>query len=320
MAKKVKKEKKAPVLLPFVWLFLSFIITAFAFYEYTSHYMISNLGALLFAAPYLIFIGFLALRTQWKKHWFSATLWSLILFAAPVYGYYYWTHELPQEIPPKVGIRVLSYNVHYFNNDAENIEQRLNYIKKLDADILSFYEVNTHWDDALLSLKEDYPYIKDSSDTRNHYVGKMVLLSKYPLGAIEGDTFHDAFHPMTALVTPHHQIELVQFHPLPPVNEALHTKRNQAYKTLAEQTFTSPKIILGDFNTVPWQNPFQSLLETQNLKRASHILPTWPRFFPLAPIDHILIDNDLHSAQNGRLCLHGSDHCLVYADITHYLK
>ena len=314
------KQTETPILIPFLWLTAMGILAIFAYNEYEQSYILENVGALLFALPVITFWGFLFLRANWKENFFMCVLWTLILVAAPIYAYHYYTHQIPENFPPKAGLRVATYNVNYFNGSEESVNARLNVIKQLNADVISVVEGNTMWSLHLGTLKDTYPYSFTAPEQPNRgTIGRVILMSKYP---ILESTLLNAGHIV------HHKIQLapeqifniVQVHAMPPLNRALVEQRSATFDALETELPADNLMIMGDFNSVPWQNDIQHLVQTHNLIKASGIKPTWPAVMPVAPIDHILVSKPAYSVDSKRLCFQGSDHCLVYTDVINYLK
>jgi len=86
-----------------------------------------------------------------------------------------------------------------------------------------------------------------------------------------------------------------------------------------------PRILCGDFNTIPGSRPFDQLsqhlhtIHNKNKLRDRWPGGTWPSFFPLARIDHILVSSHFRVLSAGvpmdRRTIVASDHLPLVADL-----
>lgn len=315
-----KRKVDSPVMLPFSWLLLMGVVAIFSYHKAESHWLLANVGALLFIMPFVALAGFIILRNNWKEDFFKSFVWTAVFVVAPIYGYIHFTKQPIESFPPKAGLRLATYNVDYYSYDQRNIEERVNIINTLNADIIAILELNKPWIDEVRMLQDNYPYTYyGTEETNRGGAGIVALFSKYPI--LSSDVHNDG-HIV------HHKIQIteedvynvIQFDPMPPINRALVDARTETYNALMELPLANNTFIMGDFNAVSWQKDMQNIIGKFNLKNATKNWPTWPNPLPIAPLDNVLVTEPVHTSQSASVCMEGSDHCLVYADVVNYLK
>lgn len=118
------------------------------------------------------------------------------------------------------------------------------------------------------------------------------ILSKYPLSSVRVTLDADGVPVIVAEVAwPVAPIQLVAFHPMPPIAAEFHAKRNARLRALlGEGRADAPRLIAGDFNATPWSSAF-AILRDGGLRRTTALTPTWPALFRGLfgiPIDQIV--------------------------------
>ncbi|MFT7144243.1 MAG: endonuclease/exonuclease/phosphatase family metal-dependent hydrolase [Alphaproteobacteria bacterium] len=292
---------------------LAVVTMAVSFFAYTREdiYLFGILGSLLYAAPAVFFVLFLAIRLRGEKS-IIQTIKFLIIVLMPLVFYVRLSTSIPNENISKQGLRIASYNVNYFN--TVDLDAQLDILEKVDADILSLIEVNKEWRHRLKDYSETYPFVHIVEGSgSNDVVGLNMLLSKFPIKqSISHDFGHIGEH---RIKLPSKVISIVQVHPTPPLGKYLTQRRNISLDIASKLELGEYKVFLGDFNAVHWQDPIKKIVIEQGLRVATKGDATWPVPLPAAPIDHILTSFNLAPKGNGKVCVITSDHCLIYVDI-----
>jgi endonuclease/exonuclease/phosphatase (EEP) superfamily protein YafD len=191
-------------------------------------------------------------------------------------------------------ISFAQFNVLKFNSAYDNVsEQAL----ASGADIISFQEVDTAWDKNLREkLTKQYPYVI-SYPTEWCCFG-VALFSKRPLKN-EHIEFLGGVPNIVADVNMEGQlIHVVSVHTSSPIVKQNFVRRNQHLLELTKylSQVKNPKIVLGDFNSVPWDvylNEFKTdtkLLDSRHSYVATY--PSWLGRFGI-PIDYIFHSDDI---------------------------
>lgn len=268
-------------------------------------YIFGILGSLLYAAPFAFWVLLVAIRIRWVGK-YMPSLKFIFLAILPLVAYGRIALSTPDTDIEKQGLRFASYNVNRFVESQ--IDERLKMLEQVDADILSLIEVNKAWETRLKDYTKAYPFThKDKSLT-----GTNMLLSKYPIKKIT--KYDDGYILAYQIELPSKTIDVVQLHPMPPMGQNLTEKRNNTLEIASKIELDEFKVFLGDFNTVAWQKPVKNLLSKQGLRVATKHDATWPVPMPASPIDHILTSFNLTYKGHGKVCMWGSDHCLLYTD------
>ncbi|MBO3698703.1 endonuclease/exonuclease/phosphatase family protein [Roseivirga sp. E12] len=186
-------------------------------------------------------------------------------------------------------LKVMQFNVHASNNTYEETIDR---VIQLNPDFISFQEVGPVWAEKLEEgLKTAFPYY--TVMTHPSVSQGIAVFSKYPLI----DTEHLIWHE-TANITGKIQVgeELVNFlalHTMSPTTRNRWNYRN-AHMHAAKQFINEKEgefLVLGDFNTVPWDKRLISFKSGTDLKDSRKKLtptyPTWNPFVAQIPIDYI---------------------------------
>lgn len=306
----LKQSQNNKTIVSVLLAFATIIISFFAYIR-EDIYIFSILGSLLYAAPVAFYVLFVIIRIRWVgKFWpcFKFTVFAIV----PLIFYGIVSTSTPNDNIEKSFFRVATYNVNLYQ--IKGINEQLDILEKVDADILSLTEVNAEWERRLKNYSESYPFVyKVSEGTANGTVGMTMLLSKFP---ITKSVMHDNGYIFENTVNlGNRMLSVVQVHAMPPLGKNIIRKRDETLNKISELPLGEYRLIMGDFNTVHWQQPMQEIMLKQGLRVATKGMPTWPVPLPAAPIDHILTSFNLPSKGFGKVCLTASDHCLIYADI-----
>ncbi len=186
-------------------------------------------------------------------------------------------------------LSILQFNVLSTNNAYD---ETINRLLQISPDLISFQEVSNPWADNLeAKLKEDYPY---SKVVRNLDEGQgIAIFSKFPLVDVMTIDWHGTSNIAGKVSVGDETINFLSLHTRSPMSKArwkdrnLHIKSAQQY--IAEKN--GEFLVLGDFNTVPWDKRLLSFKSSTNLKDSrKKLTPTFPAWNPLLaqiPIDYI---------------------------------
>lgn len=218
-----------------------------------------------------------------------------------------------EKTPSANVLTVATFNVHMGNHDTTTLARWLTETK---PDVLVLHEVSPEYAKGLDAIT-GYPF--RYLVPRNDPFG-MAVLSRFPLA--QAQTLEDGDglqHIETQLDWNGQPIRLTAWHPMPPISQYDHTKRNQQLQALAKAAKASgqPAIVAGDLNATPWSNAF-SKLDQAGLRRASGLAPTWPAVgygWIGIPIDHVLVTQQWSVVKREIGPNLGSDHLPVLVRI-----
>ncbi|MBK6891818.1 MAG: endonuclease/exonuclease/phosphatase family protein [Flavobacteriales bacterium] len=189
------------------------------------------------------------------------------------------------------------------------------------ADILSVQEVDARWEKALVEgLADLYPYHVVRTADDNYGI---ALFSRSPF---EDHAVFDlnGLPAIRATVRLNElDILVLAVHLRSPESRADLKQRNMQWAALADLAINAPGpvLVVGDLNTVPWDNAAKHFNMVTSLAWGPHPLsPTWPSIagLSLIPLDHMLTSPAfLHSGPShlyhprigpsGTLCHHCSE-------------
>jgi endonuclease/exonuclease/phosphatase (EEP) superfamily protein YafD len=201
---------------------------------------------------------------------------------------------------------VASANVHVSTTQVRHLA---NWLAVDEPDVVILLEVSRALGPQLASLRQ-YPHQVVHADDSPF---GMAVLSKWPLTNAAARQDADGITHIEAEVIQDQQpVQLIAFHPMPPLSPHFHAARNEALQRFASQLNATdrPALLVGDLNATPWSSAFAGI-ETRGLRRATGLFATWPAWGQGLwgiPIDHVLASN------HWRLVRHhlgpdlGSDH------------
>ena len=187
-------------------------------------------------------------------------------------------------------LKILQFNLLATNTSYDATIER---IKQLDPDLLSFQEVSSEWAQVLTSsLREKYPYFEIATNG-NHHQG-IAIFSKLSLNELEVLDWDGTLNITGEIQVNEEVISFVCLHTRSPTSKERWNHRNSHLETV-QNYITNKKgefLVLGDFNTVPWDKRLVSFRSNTNLrdsrKRLTPTYPSWNPFFAQIPIDYIL--------------------------------
>lgn len=284
-----------------------------------SHFALDLLRS--FAFHYMLLCALLTLMAiiRGQTRLFASTAATFLLLF-----FYLAEHILPNPGSEPTGehlsLRVGQFNVLFYTQRHDALARQA---ASLEADLLSFQEVNQSWKAELDSqLCSRFPYVYATLSETNPY--GLLLYSRFPLQ----DThvlIRDGVRSLSAkAVTPQGKVRIVTTHTQSPMSTRRHANRNQhlAYwaDTLAEEQ-ELPTLLIGDMNAVPWDPGMVRLRKQSRLQDArTHLADTFPSWLPVVglPIDYILHSEHFERTGFRVLDRTSSDHRGIVADF--YLR
>lgn len=210
--------------------------------------------------------------------------------------------------PTTATLKVLSANVFYHNRTPEMV---IDYVHKVDPDIIVFLEMTPRHEIAFKALMAEYPYVLKAGpyDT--------MLLSRVPALALHHNDFGNGgrHYVVADLLFNGQPFTLIGMHAASPVSADAVNLRNRELAHMAEvaAAASNPVIVVGDLNTSPWSPNFQAFLSASGLRdgrRGFGINTTWPDFGPPLhiPIDHFVASPEVQVKNFSVGDFIGSDH------------
>lgn len=186
-------------------------------------------------------------------------------------------------------LKVMQFNVHASNS---TYEQTIARVIQLNPDFISFQEVGPVWADALENgLQENYPFYTVMTHPLESQ--GIAVFSKYPLIDTERVLWSGTANITGKVQVGNEQINFLAMHTMSPTTKLRWAGRNahiQAAKNFINQK-EGEFLVLGDFNTVPWDKRLISFKSSTDLKDSRKKLtptyPTWNPFVAQIPIDYI---------------------------------
>ena len=228
--------------------------------------------------------------------------------------------SFPQNGESGQGLQVATLNLLHSNKEGH--QAALEVIRAADPDVIWFGEYTPTWQDFLQTALHDYPYRLERPDLSAFGA---ALYARWPLQDAE---FLDGGHTWSPFgravaLTDAGPIGVLGVHPPPPqLRRGGAEERDRGLAAIRPMLDALPprRVVLGDFNSTPWNDTFQAMRAACELSAGSTAwwLPSWPDPLPgllRVPIDHVLVGGDL-AVVDARLGPSiGSDHRPVVATI-----
>lgn len=212
------------------------------------------------------------------------------------------------------GLKIASANIYFESNNADQLHR---WLEQEQPDIAVILELAPH---HAVQIKQwqDYPYQTLTPDDSPFGLG---IISRLPLKNTE--VIELANHTPYIKAQTQYQnkaIQLVAYHPMPPISADYLQLREQSIKNLVMEYNTTklPTLIIGDFNATPWTHSFHDL-QNMGWKRVMCLTPTWPSWGYKVlgiPIDQILASSEWQRIHNKVGNNIGSDHFPIVAELT----
>lgn len=222
--------------------------------------------------------------------------------------------ELTREIPAaKKGasqVRLLTHNVWTGNADPADTAQA---IIDAEPDVAMLQEVDGSFRPMLAALNQHFPYA-----TKCPPGCDLAIVSRWPIADSDyflKDTKGRKFAPAmlwAQIAGPGEQrFTVVTLHYPRPTSRDQAVRRRDVARALA-RIERGPLIVAGDMNLTPWAAAMREQDRAlAPLTRMTRALPSWPRAFPVLPIDQLYAGPDWGLVSARRLPATGSDHVPV---------
>jgi len=252
------------------------------------------------------------------KYWIviSLLLLGIINCAKDVipHSFFYWKEIKDAEHSASPNISVLIFNVLQSNDQYKLL---IDIIAQTNPDLILLLETDQTWEQALVPLKENYPYVVKKIQDNNY---GMMLFSKHKyVEKIVRDLYEKDTPAIEAMISKDgHDIRIMGIHPKPPVPEENGSSKpkdkeiEKAAKVIDKRKDSTLQILAGDLNDVAWSKSAYKLKEITNLKdprigRGTY--NTFPTNFPFKiPIDLIFCSSYFELIEMSVLDDIGSDH------------
>lgn len=215
-------------------------------------------------------------------------------------------------------LRLVTINVHTPNARTDLV---LEFLRKVDADVILLMEVDERWMTALEPLRTQYPQV--IAEPRQDNFG-IVMFSRVASTNCAVIHLGNADLPSISatILIGGQGLFLLGTHSLPPGDAAYARMRNEQLREIAAELRrrSPPAILLGDLNTTPWSTHFAELLRSSGLRNSSQgrgLHGSWPAWMPWGriPIDHCLVSSGLNVLSKWIGPNVGSDHLPVVIEL-----
>lgn len=218
-------------------------------------------------------------------------------------------------------VRVVSFNVL---SDNESFAEVIEYLRRVDADLVLLHEISRPWEIAIESSELGYEVIRPRAD---HLIFGTLVLIRGEVTRAVSHGFAEA-QPRAVEVTfvpdgwPE-EVSVLATHPLAPSTERRARLRDSQVLFAAEWAAEQEGgyLVVGDFNATPWSWSIRHMLSTTELRNSQlgfGLQPSFPTTSWLilrVPIDHLFHSPGLavRDRQTGPSL--GSDHVPLIVDL-----
>ncbi len=213
---------------------------------------------------------------------------------------------------------IMSVNTYLKNDEPHKLET---IIDTADPDVLLLMEITDRLELTLKNIFARYPY-QLKAPVRDGFCICLLSKNKMDNAQITHHGVGDSPLLQADINVNDKNYSFFSAHPKPAFNKKWDNERHYYFRAI-EKIIANSKyspIIMGDFNSVPWESHFNKFLERTNTKSTlihNGYKITWPVYFiPMGvPMDHIIIGNDVNFSdlKVGPSC--GSDHYPIGIDL-----
>lgn len=236
-------------------------------------------------------------------------------------------------------LRVMSWNAYFLNKEVDAF---LATVAAIQPDVIALQEVSELMADAIaMHLHDQYPYMTLYPSS---IPAGSAVLSRYPFHRTTPPDYSEQSGCNCEIVEielDEQRITLINAHPWPPTVAPFSTSWSNLFALdtatqdpifdqllIRIEATTTPLLVVGDMNTMPFQPNLQRLTArltdafaaagvgpgyTFPAQSTDHDLPP----FPFIRIDYILHDDTWHTEQIWNGAIAGSDHLFVVADLSY---
>ncbi len=249
----------------------------------------------------------LGLLLAWRRPgWtISAALFGLVPVAIAVVPE--WTRDIPGAGAGAPELRLLTHNVRVSNRNPADTAQAI-----IDArpDVVTLQEVDGSFRPMLAALSQYFPYA-----TRCPPGCDLAILSRWPIEDSDyflkdagGRKIGPAMLWARIAGPGEPPFTTVTLHYPRPTSRDQAVRRRDVARALV-RIDRDPLIVAGDMNLTPWAAAMREQDRAfAPLTRMTRALPSWPRAFPVLPIDQLYAGPDWGLVSARRLPATGSDH------------
>lgn len=269
----------------------------------------SWLGVMLTSMLLHLLVGYVVVSVLLfvQKRWlpFTASVVAAIVLFTMVPRF---NSERPNLQSDAAILKVAHFNVFKLNERYDSV---ITAVLTEQPDVVSFQEVTFAWTEQLCSgLKQHYPYQYTLPHTGTR---GLAVFSKTRI-ADNKWTFTEGMPNFSgSLCTAYGDVALLVTHVCNPIYFTEHGRRDRHLNVLATRmrSLEGPGLLIGDFNTVPWDEAFKRLCWKGGVADSRNsLMPTYLNFLPFAqiPIDYILHTDELQCHRFDVITNTGSDH------------
>jgi endonuclease/exonuclease/phosphatase (EEP) superfamily protein YafD len=243
----------------------------------------------------------------WRSLWGVGLAGVLTLALAALQGW-----VLPSQVPARTAsssLRVAHLNTLFYTsyNPA-----KLAFVANSQAEVISLQEVAPTLAAQLGRISGTYPYQQVSRDRL-----PMALLSLYPLTRVQAWGERAVLYHVARPAGQGGAFYVLQVHAQSPYAPKAVQERDAKLAELvaALPNLPRPLLMVGDFNTTPWDAALRPLQPYLGLAGGWQAwVPTFPSWVPLTPIDQLYASPHWPKAQAQRVRVAGSDHVGLVVD------
>lgn len=266
----------------------------------------------------LLVLGLVVAMSRWRKTGYAVLTVALInlIVVLPLYS-----GGRAEAMPGAPTIRVMTFNLLSTN---ESYAELIEYISRLDPDLVLLHEASRPWEVALESADLGYELVRARSD--DLIFGTFALVRGESLTAIShgfgtaGRRAVELHYVPTGWSEP---VAVLGVHPVAPTDQERAALRDAQLGFAAEWAAdqAGAVIIAGDFNATPWSWPFRRLVSEADLLNSQAGFGLQPSFSAetnlllRVPIDHLVHSASLEVTSRSLGPALGSDHFPLVVDL-----
>lgn len=249
------------------------------------------------------------LLARWRRsRALAAAVFGLVPVAIGVAPEF--TRTIPAAEEGGETVRVLTHNVWRSNRDPAGTAQA---IVDAKADVVMLQEVDGSFQPMLAALRQHFAYA-----TKCPQGCDLAIFSRWPIADSDyflkdahGQKFGPAMLWARIAGPDSRAFTVVTLHYPRPTSRDQAVRRRDVARALA-RIDRDPLIVAGDMNLTPWAAAMREQDRAfAPLTRMTRALPSWPRTFPVLPIDQLYAGPDWGLVSARRLPATGSDHAPV---------
>lgn len=226
-------------------------------------------------------------------------------------------------------VKVMTYNIRHGvgMDQALDLKRISEVIQTAGAEVIGLQEVDQHFD-SRSDFKDQAKELAKLLGYHYCFGGNLIIedgkygnaiLSKYPIMRHKNTLLYSGGEERRGLLQATLDIRGEEVHLF---NTHLALRLDIRLKEVEEiievmEDFSTPKILMGDFNTTPDQEDYQYLLKNGKLKDVLDIREnTFPSTEPKRRIDYILVSQDISSENAQVTSSLASDHLPISVDLS----